>query len=255
MPENKEWYSRVPMQNTNTMNKLIKQIPNFITSGNLLCGSFSIVAAFSGRLDIAAWLIILGSVFDFFDGMVARLLKAQSPIGKELDSLADLISFGLAPAVIIFHLLLNSNPSTSIEVGGYPVIAFFAFILVPFTAYRLAKFNTDSRQHSSFIGLPSPGSALFLLSFPLIIKYQAEVWPSIVIYFVKSWFLLLSVLLMSLMMVAELPLFSLKFAKGDPQNRFRIIFMVISAILLLALHYIAIPLIIVLYIVLSIWKR
>ncbi|MFA8449775.1 MAG: CDP-diacylglycerol--serine O-phosphatidyltransferase [Bacteroidales bacterium] len=236
------------------MNKLIKQIPNLITSGNLLCGSFSVVASFSGRLDIAALLIILGAVFDFFDGMVARLLKASGPIGLQLDSLADMVSFGLAPAVIIFEMLQNSSPSTTIQIAGIPLIAYFAFIHVPFAAYRLAKFNVDTRQHTSFIGLPTPASALVLLSFPLIVKYEALRFPHLVLTFTNTWFLLITTFILSLLMVSELPLFSLKFKKGDKDNIVRIIFLIVAVVLLGFFHFLAIPVIILIYIIVSLFR-
>ena len=156
------------------MSAIKKNIPNFITALNILCGSFSVVLAFEGYILWAAILIGIASIFDFMDGMAARMLNAYSELGKQLDSLADLISFGFAPSIILFVLMKKSLAIDSISFNQYSEIAFLAipFLIVVFSAIRLAKFNVDTRQTSSFIGLPTPANALLIASFPLILHYS-----------------------------------------------------------------------------------
>ncbi len=139
-----------------------KHIPNSITSCNLICGCISIHYAMSGALTMALLFIVLGAVFDFFDGFAARLLGVASPIGKELDSLADVVTFGVAPAAMVFTLL--SQHSRCSANGSCPlgmILPYTAFLIAAFSALRLAKFNLDTRQSHSFIGLPTPANALF----------------------------------------------------------------------------------------------
>ena len=196
-----------------------KHIPNMLTVGNLLSGSLAIVFTLhSGRPEVAMWLIVLAAVFDFFDGMVARLLGVSSPIGKDLDSLADVVSFGLAPAVLAFHAL------DGLEAGNY--LAYGVFIIPAFAALRLAKFNNDTRQTTSFRGLPVPSNALFWLGATSAIPSLGELAgtsATLVVY-------LLLALVLSLLMVGELPMFSFKLSKAPLSEKWPQLALIIIAV-------------------------
>ncbi|MBX3163764.1 MAG: CDP-diacylglycerol--serine O-phosphatidyltransferase [Bacteroidetes bacterium] len=208
-----------------------KHIPNIITLGNLFCGCLAIVKIFEGDLIRAAYLVGIALICDFFDGFAARLLKVTSPIGKDLDSLADMVTFGVVPGLVMFHL--NSS------------LSYFAFIIPIFSAIRLAKFNNDTRQTSSFIGLPTPANAALICSLPLA---AGENYAQL-----DSWAYIPIVLIGSLLLVAEIPLFALKFKNfAWADNKIKYIFLVLCLVLLVALKFAAIPLIIILYILLSI---
>lgn len=233
-----------------------KYIPNTITSLNLLSGCISVVFAFEGYLMFAVYMIFAAAIFDFLDGMSARLLNAYSNIGKELDSLADLVSFGVAPSVIIFHLMKIALFGT-VHMPPFENLSTYQilFLLIPFviavlSGIRLAKFNVDERQTESFIGLAVPANALFFVSFYFIsISCQNQ----IILGLLKNEIALgIVTFLFSLLLVAEFPMFSLKVKNlGWSSNKIRYIFIVLSAILLILLHTIAIPVIILLYILLS----
>lgn len=229
---------------------MIKHLPNAMTCANLLCGCLGIVQVFEGELAIASWLILLAAVLDFLDGFVARALRAQSPIGKELDSLADCVTFGVLPAFIMFSLLRDPfGGNSGINSSLYP---YLAFSLAVFSALRLAKFNIDTRQSDSFIGVPTPANAMVIAALPLIIAYQ----PNYSSWAVNPYILYTYTVLMSYLLVAELPLFALKFKSFSwSENRIKFIFLMVSALLLLILRYAAVPLIIFLYILLSILTR
>lgn len=205
-----------------------RHIPNTITCCNLLCGCVATVAAINGNPSQALLFIVLGAVFDFFDGMSARLLGVSSGIGKELDSLADDITFGVAPASIVFYELQVIDYPHAIE-GLRPVLPYAAYLVAALSAVRLAKFNLDTRQATSFIGLPTPANALFWGSFmvgfaPLLEPY--------------SWFLpllLAGIVLSSWILVAEIPMFALKFKRwGFGGNELKYIFILFSAFVLIA---------------------
>lgn len=217
-----------------------KHIPNTLTSLNLFSGCIGLVFAFNGELIYAGYAILISAVFDFLDGMLARLLNAYSEIGKELDSLADMVSFGVLPSVIIYQLLLQLSPEGS-------KLPYFAFIIAVFSALRLAKFNTDTRQTENFIGLPTPANALFMMSLPYFIAFEAFGG-----FFNQVWVLMFISLVMSLLLIAELPLFSLKFKNLSwANNQYRYTLILVSVVLLTFLKFAAIPLIIVAYLVLS----
>ena len=186
-------------------NIITKQIPNSITCCNLICGCIAIHFAFMGVLDWAVLFIILGAVFDFFDGMTARLLGVSSPIGKELDSLADVVTFGVAPSAILFQLICQLQSTPESLHALMPYLPYAAFIMAAFSALRLAKFNLDTRQTTSFIGLPTPANALFWGS--LVVGHHTEIITSP--YALPL--LLVGIALFSFLLVAELPLFALKF--------------------------------------------
>lgn len=181
-----------------------KYIPNTITCCNLICGAIATNLAFMGNYKGAVIMILLGAIFDFFDGMTARLLHVSSPIGKELDSLADDITFGLAPSAILFTLLKEmSYPEWLAPIHTY--VPYVAFIMAAFSALRLAKFNLDERQSTSFIGLPTPANALFWGSL-VVGRHNLLVSEAN-----HTIFLLIGILAFSYLLVAELPLFALKF--------------------------------------------
>lgn len=206
-----------------------RNIPNTITCCNLVSGCIATTYAFSGDPRMALIWIIMGAVFDFFDGMSARLLHVSSPIGKELDSLADDITFGVAPATIVFWQLSVLDYPTVLE-PLRPILPFFAFIMAAFSALRLAKFNLDERQTTSFIGLPTPANALFWGS--LIVCnpswLEANSWSLLIV--------LLMVMCSSYLLVSELPMFALKFKHwGWHGNEIKYSFAALSAIFLLCL--------------------
>jgi CDP-diacylglycerol--serine O-phosphatidyltransferase len=227
-----------------------KSIPNIITAANLFSGCLSVVLAFNGQLAEAGILILTAAFLDFFDGLAARLLNVASPIGKEYDSLADVVSFGFAPSVIVYQLLINSEINI-------PHIEFAAFIMTIFSAYRLAKFNLDERQTSSFIGVPTPANALFWLSIPLI-AWQAEnsnsiFNASVLNLMTNPYFILVGIIIWSLLMVSEIPLFALKFKSFKwKDNRLKFSFVGISIALIAVFYFIAVPIILILYIILSV---
>ena len=220
-----------------------RHIPNALTCANLLCGCVGIVEVFHNNMLLSCALIGLAAVFDFLDGFAARLLKVSSPIGKELDSLADMTTFGVLPAVIIYQLLVRAVPG--IEDLWIPNLAFLMAIC---SALRLAKFNIDPRQSDSFIGVPTPANALLVASLPFILRNH-PVWESVI---VNTTNLLVFTAVMSFLLVAELPLFALKFKSfGWAGNEVRYIFLIAAAVLLLSLGFLAVPLIVGGYVLLS----
>lgn len=230
-------------------NAIIRNIPNTITSCNLFCGCIASYWAFQGNYKLALLFIILGAVFDFFDGMTARLLHVSSPIGKELDSLADDVTFGLAPAAIVFSLFKEVHyPAFLAPIAD--IMPYAAFLIAVFSALRLAKFNLDERQTSSFIGMPTPANALF--------------WGSLTVGahdFLTSTsfnaiYLLILVIIMSLLLVVELPMFSLKFKNLSwQQNKVSYIFLIVSIPLLIIFQLSGFAAVILWYIVLSVLTR
>lgn len=233
---------------------LLKNIPNLITLLNLFSGILSIYFASKGDLSLAGWLIFLAAIFDFLDGMSARLLKAWSEIGKQLDSLADVVSFGVAPAFIVHHLILSSHGRQTWDVSGLDILPFIPFLLPLFSAFRLAKFNVDERQTDSFIGLPTPATGILLASLPLV-KEQLYAGQSLFYMVVtNTYFYIGLVLVLSLLMVSELPLFGLKFKSFKLKgNEIRYFFLLASVVLLLIFQVIAIPFIIAVYLLVSLF--
>ena len=228
-----------------------KHIPNAITCLNLFSGCLALYFAFKGELVTTAYLVGIAAVFDFLDGMVARVLKAYSEIGKQLDSLADMVSFGAVPGTVMFILLQRAEASVF---GLYSdIVPFFGFLITIFSALRLAKFNIDTRQTTSFIGLPTPACTIFVASLPLILETGDLLHYEIIL---NPIVLLVLTVLLSYLLVAELPLFALKFTSLTWQdNSLRFIFLGLSVVLLALLQFAAIPLVIVLYILLSIIKK
>lgn len=239
---------------------LKKHIPNFITLLNLLTGCIAVIFILRNNLTTATWLVGLAAIFDFIDGFAARMLNVNNPIGKELDSLADVISFGLVPGLIIMVLIEYSLPAAGIQGMMALVIPYIGLLIPAFSALRLAKFNIDHRQSDGFIGLPTPANALLIASFPLILQNPATLTGhsmSLMSGILSgTFFLILITLVLSFLLVSGLPLFSLKFKSFRwSDNKMRYIFLLLSLILLLILSFTAVPCIILLYIILSLLNR
>lgn len=255
-----------------------KHIPNAITCANLLCGCLAIVSAFNGNLVLSAYLIGIAAVLDFFDGFVARLLKVGGELGKQLDSLADMVTFGVVPGVVMFILIKNAlrNYLAGLYPEGnqadyssyydnlYDYLPYIGFTITIFSALRLAKFNIDTRQTDSFIGVPTPANTILICSLLLIVKQNQgmNVHPTTFGLYLTNlinmnhFFLIGLTLITSYLLIAELPLFALKFKNFSwADNKIRYGFLIISVILLILFQFIAIPFIIFLYIILSIFNN
>ncbi|MGN8069155.1 CDP-diacylglycerol--serine O-phosphatidyltransferase [Mucilaginibacter sp. SG564] len=221
-----------------------KHLPNAITCANLFSGCIGIVFAFQGNLIIAAYAIFLSSIFDFFDGLASRVLNSYSFIGKDLDSLADMVSFGFLPSAILYELYLKAPQIDHIS----PYLCYVAFLITVFSALRLAKFNNDTRQSDSFIGLPTPANAIFIASLPLIMQQ----YHGLDVYILNPYVLTVLVVVMCVLLVSEIPLMSLKFKNRDfNKNIFRYLLLLFSAILILFFKFVAVPVVIFIYITLS----
>lgn len=226
-------------------NCITRHIPNTVTCCNLFCGCIASIMAFQARYEMAVTFIILGAVFDFFDGMLARLFGVSGPLGKELDSLADDITFGFAPSVIVFSLFKEVHyPDFLLPIAEY--IPYIAFIMAAFSALRLGKFNIDTRQTTSFIGMPTPANALF--------------WGSLVVggheFLISEAFnalyLIILVCIMSYLLIAEIPMFSLKFKNLSwNSNKVSYIFLIVCIPLLIFFKISGLAAIILWYILLS----
>ena len=222
-----------------------KHLPNAITCANLFSGCVGIVFAFQGNSIVAAYALFLAAIFDFFDGFASRVLQSFSGIGKDLDSLADMVSFGVLPSVILYELFLQTKPLPG--VGIY--LNFIAFLIPVFSALRLAKFNTDTRQAEIFIGLPTPANAILIASLPLIIDQL----PNLSVYILNPYVLSVFTAVMCALLVAEMPLLSLKFKSRDfNKNIYRYLLLLFSAILVLFFKFAAVPVVIFIYILLSV---
>ncbi len=231
-------------------NAITRHIPNTVTCLNLFSGCIACVMAFEARYELAFLFIIFSAVFDFFDGMLARLLHAPSAIGKELDSLADDVSFGVAPALIVFSFLKEPALVYPAFLSGVqPYVPYFAFLIAVFSALRLAKFNVDERQTSSFVGLPTTANAPF--------------WGALIagghdflLAHVNVAYLLVLIVIFSWLLVAEIPMFSLKFKNLSwKNNKIQFIFLIVSILLLAFLGLSGISAVVVWYIVLSLFTR
>jgi CDP-diacylglycerol---serine O-phosphatidyltransferase len=224
--------------------KIKSHIPNTITLLNLLTGVIGIISVLNGQILAGATFVLISAGFDFLDGLVARILKVQSNLGKELDSLADVVSFGVLPGIILFQMAQNQSQ------GDW--IAYFTLIIPMLSAYRLAKFNLDTRQSERFIGLPTPANALFISTLP----HLAILWPwfgSIL----ESAFVLVGIAwIFSILLISEIPLIALKFKNIQlKDNLFRFLLVAISLISFSLLQLGGIPLIILAYIGLSLMEN
>jgi len=233
------------------MNAIKRNIPNIITLANLTCGLFSITFAFQGNLKMASFCIFAGAFFDFFDGLSARLLKVSGELGKQLDSMADMVTFGVAPGIILFHFMFYLHHNTlfkSATLEGFFFPEILALLIPIFSAVRLANFNIDTRQTTSFIGLPTPALAIFIAAIPLIDSSQITIFDNL-------QFLTALAVVLPLLLVVEIPLFSLKFSKEESINTRLNIFrggLILSAVILLfVFQFAAIPFIVILYLILS----
>lgn len=235
-----------------------QHIPNFITLLNLFSGCIAVVFAVLNQLDFAALFVFIGIFFDFFDGFAARLLKVKSDLGVQLDSLADMVTSGVVPGIVMFQLLTMAQKEgwnldlfgTHTDVGLLPL---FGFIITLASAYRLANFNLDENQVSSFLGLPTPANTLLILSLPLILFYQNNDWLNKII--LNQWFLIGLTLLSAYLLNCKIALFALKFENyAFKDNAIKYLFLIGSLVLLLTLKFLGIPLIVLLYILFSLLK-
>lgn len=212
-----------------------KHIPNAITCANLFSGCIGIVYAFNGALEMAAYFVLLSGIFDFFDGLAARALNVKSSIGKELDSLADMVSFGFLPGVVLFKLLSTSDFSADL-------LPYLGFVVTVFSALRLAKFNVDTRQTEDFIGLNTPMNTLLIVSLPFIQKDYPQIIGS-------TLFLVALTAILSFLLVSEIRIFSMKLSNLSwAHNKYKYIFLICSVILTAVLKFVAVPFILILYI-------
>lgn len=216
---------------------MVRHIPNFLTLCNLLCGCLGIVFLLQGKVIPAAYFVWISCVFDFFDGFTARILHVSTGIGKELDSLADMVSFGLLPAVAVYLMLARTTTNE--------FIPYVAFALAAFSALRLAIFNLDETQRDSFKGLPTPANALFITGLPLL--------PDTITAWIDQPVVLIALtIVLSFLLVSRIELFALKFKNFTwRDNRVRFTFLALAVLLLAFLQLAAIPLIILLYVALS----
>lgn len=243
----------------------MNHIPNAITLLNLLLGCLAVASAISGNPDSAALLIIMCAILDFLDGTAARILKAGSEIGKQLDSLADLVSFGLAPAAILYYYMSTSPDMDSSHGGLLSYLPNIAFLITICSALRLARFNIDTRQLHSFVGLPTPANALFFASFPLVTTFSAKqgwIYNALVDITTNNLMMATIILIFSYLLISPVKMFSLKFKSfAVKENLTRYVFLILSVILLFLLGWDSMPLIMLLYIITSVvegfikWRR
>ncbi|NRA11851.1 MAG: CDP-alcohol phosphatidyltransferase family protein [Crocinitomicaceae bacterium] len=247
-------------------------IANLFTAANMLSGILAILLAIMGRIDLAPFAIFAGAIFDFLDGFIARLTKSDGELGKQMDSLADMITFGVAPGIIMMvimtmdmrefinsdHLYELINYSTDkffwgvFEDRQIFALPFFALFIPFFSMFRLAKFNVDKRQTNSFIGLPTPALTLFFMAFPLVLCYSDITYSPTIQMLYDPINLSVLIIVMSLLMVVPLPMFSLKFKTfGWKSNEIRYTFLLISTALILIFQTWSIALIVILYLILS----
>jgi CDP-diacylglycerol---serine O-phosphatidyltransferase len=233
-----------------------KHIPNAITLLNLLAGLFALIHAFNGNYNEAFSLVCLGIFFDFWDGFFARIWKVQSPIGLQLDSLADMVTSGVVPGLVMYKMLgdIQENQSQyNLTEDTYymGVVPYLGFLITLASCYRLAKFNVDTRQTDSFIGLPTPANALLIMSIPMIQFHSEFEW---LVDFLSNPFVLVGVtVLSSYLLNAEIPLFSLKVKNFSWEKyKMQVVFLILSLILIVLLEFIAIPIIILFYVILSV---
>jgi CDP-diacylglycerol--serine O-phosphatidyltransferase len=234
---------------------IIKHIPNLLTLGNLFCGTVATIFAVNGDFFLTALFVVIGIFFDFLDGFVARLLKVSGELGKQLDSLADMVTSGVVPGIVMSKLIQNNlfDEFNSFD-DSFLDVSLIGLILTLGACYRLAKFNLDTRQSDSFIGLPTPAMCLFVVSLPLIHEYSEIEFTQNLIS--NNYFLIAITLVLTYLMNAEIPLFSLKFKDYSLKNNWiTYLFLIFSLVLIIGFNYLSIPIIIILYVVLSIIKN
>ncbi|TDE04599.1 CDP-alcohol phosphatidyltransferase family protein [Flavobacterium hiemivividum] len=224
-----------------------KHIPNSITLLNLLCGCIAMVFVTKSDFEMAFYFVCLGIFLDFFDGFFARLFKVSGPLGLQLDSLADMVTSGFVPGFVMFRMLSESQQ----DISGHYMLPYLGFIITMGSCYRLAVFNIDTRQTNSFIGLPTPANALFILSLPLVLKYSDSLLVLEIL--TSQWVLLCVTLFSAYILNAEIPLFSLKIKKFNlKDNALQIVFLFLSFLLLVFFQFAGIPMVIIGYVLLSV---
>jgi len=233
-----------------------KHIPNTITLVNLLAGLLALIHAFNGNYNEAFSLVCLGIFFDYWDGFFARIWKVQSPIGLQLDSLADMVTSGVVPGLVMYKMLADiqenqSQYNLTEDTYYMGVVPYLGFLITLASCYRLAKFNIDTRQTDSFIGLPTPANALLIMSIPMIQFHSEFEW---LVDFLSNPYVLVGItVLSSYLLNAEIPLFSLKVKSFSWEKyKMQVVFLILSLILIVLLEFIAIPIIILLYVILSV---
>lgn len=240
-----------------------QHLPNVVTLLNLLSGCIAVLFAINGHFIAAATFVGLGILFDFFDGFIARILNVQSALGVQLDSLADMITSGLVPGIVMYKLISSASGGDSVfsvdqgwnmvldwQGGKLSIIGLVGFLITLASAYRLAKFNIDEDQQAYFKGLPTPANTLLILSLPLILNFQYSV--TVANLFSNIWFLVGLTLLSCCLLNGNFKLFALKFKTYSfKPNRIRYVFIILSIIALVLFKFIAIPVIIILYILMS----
>lgn len=240
------------------MAKIESYIPNTLTFGNLFCGFLGLLNVAYGDLPLAGWLVLAAAGFDLIDGLAARILKVESPKGQQLDSLSDLVSFGILPGLILVILVFKTkiNWATQPEFLNAPWLGLFAFLLPMAAAYRLARFNLGSYAEKGFRGFPAPAAGILVGVLPLIMEYDLLVigYRSIYLtpYVLNPWSLLAIMVLIPMLMVSNLSFFNLKFGHfGWRGNQVKFLFLGVSALLVILLGFTAVPIIIGLYILIS----
>ena len=257
-------------------------LPNLFTASNLICGVLAILSSLMGRIDIAPYFIFLGAIFDFFDGFLARKLNKMGELGKQLDSLADMVTFGVAPGIIMLVILIFSiSPFTISESENFSsfvnflitdwknavfynipnsfdnnlkYIPFFSLFIPFMSMFRLAKFNIDTRQGESFIGLNTPTNTIFFMTFPLFLSnhlHNLEYFNNFHLLF-QFEILIPLIGIMSMLLISEIPMFSLKFKSFSwKENKMRYLFLITCSLLIAFLLVLSIPIIVILYVILS----
>lgn len=229
-----------------------KHIPNIITLLNLFCGCIAITFVVQQQFEMTFYFVCLGIFLDFFDGFFARIFQVASPLGLQLDSLADMVTSGVVPGLTMFYMMLEAfGLQISDTFSGQYALAFLGFLVTLGSCYRLANFNIDTRQTDSFIGLPTPANALFILSLPLVVRH----FDSFMLFeLLSNYGVLLAISIGSAYILnAEIPLFSLKVKKLTfKDNKLTFFFLAVSLLLLVTLQFLGIPLVILFYIFLSI---
>ncbi len=226
------------------------QLPNILTCLNLLCGCVATVSV-RDNVILLGGMVFLAAIFDFMDGYAARKLNANSDFGKQLDSLADMVTFGVVPGLILFKLFTWHPEQTLLGSSIlFHILKYFPFTVTVFAAFRLAKFNNDPRQKDFFLGLPTPAVGIFVTALPLIIRFDSFGLSTMII---NPYVILLISSGLSALMVSEIPLFSLKFRDFTWRaNKIQFVFLFLSLALIIFLQFTALPLIVILYILLSI---
>ena len=222
-------------------------IPNFITLLNLLSGSIAVIYAIGGDMKFTALFVCIGIFFDFFDGFIARKLKLQSGLGVQLDSLADMVTSGLVPGLVLFHLF-SLTPQLTLDNTG--TIPYFGLLVTLASAYRLAKFNLSDNRSDFFIGLPVPANTLWIIALPLILEYQPS--DAVQQIILNPWFLIVFTIISSYLLNAPFKLIALKFKNWNfKDNIHRYILIIFSLTVIMFFQFIGIPIAIIGYLVLS----